>query len=114
MSQVQCSEERTSRSRRGCKPKLAAMNFLREYSSRTTVHGLSYIYDSTSSLLDRCLWLAICVSFAFLAVFMSVKAYIDWHDDPVTTTLLTTGKKMYLLYRVSRNDLTLTRIILRS
>ena len=114
MSLLQCSQEMITRPRRGCKPRFAAMHFLREYSSQTTVHGLSYIYDSTSSLLDRCLWLAICLSFAFLAVFMSVKAYIDWHDDPVTTTLLTTGKNMYLLYRVSRNDLMLTRIILRS
>ena len=114
MSQVQCSPEIHTRQRRGCKPKFAAMHFLSEYSNRTTVHGLNYIYDSTSSLLDRCLWLAICVSFAFLAAFMSVKAYIDWHEDPVTTTLLTTGKNMYLLYRVSRNDLTLTRIVLHS
>ena len=106
MSQVQCSPEMITRPRRGCKPNLTAMNFLSEYSSRTTVHGLSYIYDSTSSLLDRCLWLAICLSFAFLAVFMSAKAYIDWHDDPVTTTLLTTGRKIiYLWYRLSWNDL---------
>ena len=95
-----------SRPRRGCEPKFAVVNFLSEYSSRTTLHGLSYIYDSTSSLFDRCLWLVICLSFAFLAVFMSAKAYIDWHDDPVTTTLLTTGRKIiYLWYRVSWNDL---------
>ena len=102
MSQVQCSQGMITIPRRRCEPKFAVVNFLGEYSSRTTVHGLSYIYDSTSSLLDRCLWLAICVSFAFLAVFMSVKSYIDWHDDPVTTTLLTTGRKIiHLLYRVS-------------
>ena len=94
MSQNQCSQEMISRPRRGCEPKFAVVNFLSEYSSRTTLHGLSYIYDSTSSLFDRCLWLVVCLSFAFLAVFMSAKAYIDWHDDPVTTTLLTTGKKI--------------------
>ena len=81
-----------SRSKPGRRrPKLSIVSLVREYSDRTTVHGISYICDTTIAHLDRCLWLFVCGFFTFLAVFVSVKAYIDWQDDPVITTLLTTG-----------------------
>ena len=71
---------------------LSIVSFMREYSSRTTVHGISYICDITIAHFDRFLWLVLCAFFTFLAVFISIKAYIDWQDDPVITTLLTTGE----------------------
>ena len=73
-------------------PKLSIVSFMKEYSNRTTVHGISYICDTTIAHFDRFLWLVLCAFFTFLAVFVSVKAYIDWQNDPVITTLLTTGE----------------------
>ena len=87
-SQIMVSKAKPGRRR----PKLSIARFMREYSNRTTVHGISYICDTTIAHFDRCLWFVLCVFFTFLAVFVSVKAYIDWQDDPVITTLLTTGE----------------------
>ena len=71
--------------------KRAIPKTIKGYCDRATVHGLSYVSDSTSFPLDRCLWLLVCIIFASLAIALSTQAYTDWQNDPVLTTVKTTG-----------------------
>ena len=73
------------------RPGIAVKDTVKGYCDNATVAGLSYVSDSTSYILDRCLWFIVCFIFAALAIYLSVTAYIDWQDDPVLTTVKTTG-----------------------
>ena len=64
---------------------------VKEYAGQATVHGISYISDSSAFLLDRFLWLLVCIIFGLLAIALSTKAYIEWQEDPVLTSVKTTG-----------------------
>ena len=75
----------------GFHPKKATQKTIVGYCNNSTVAGLSYIADSTHYVLDRLLWLIAVVIFAWLAIYWSVKAYVDWEKEPVITTVRTTG-----------------------
>ena len=71
---------------------IAFRNTVKGYCDNSTVAGLSYVSDSTSHVFDRCLWFIVSIIFAVLAIYLSATSYIDWHDDPILTTVKTTGK----------------------
>ena len=75
----------------GFHPKKATQQTVADYCNNSTAAWLSYIADSTSYALDRLLWLIAVVIFAWLAIYWSVKAYVDWQVEPVITTVKTTG-----------------------
>ena len=74
------------------RPGIAVQDTVKGYCDNASVAGLSYISDSTSHIVDRSLWFIVCFIFAVLAISWAVTAYIDWQDDPVLTTVKTTGK----------------------
>ena len=67
-------------------------NSITQYAKSTTIHGIAYIFDEGASLLEKFLWLIIFALAAFFAISFSLEAYQQWQDDPVLTTLKTTGK----------------------
>ena len=75
----------------GFHPKKAITQTAKEYGSQATVHGINYVSDSSSPLLDRSLWLAVVVIFSMAGIILSLQSYNDWQDDPVITTVATTG-----------------------
>ena len=79
----------------GFHPKKATQKTIREYCHNSTVAGLSYISDSTSYTLDRLLWFFAVFVFAALAIYWSYQAYHEWQDEPVITTVKTTGNVNY-------------------
>ena len=76
----------------GFHPKKATQQTITEYCHNSTVAGLSYISDTGAYVLDRLLWLIAVIVFASLAIYWSLQAYFDWQDEPVITTVKTTGK----------------------
>ena len=60
---------------------------IEEFASRSTVHGVSYIFDRTISFSDRLLWTIICLASALLAIYLIYNTYTDWQDNQVITTL---------------------------
>ena len=83
-----------------------------EYSQSSSVHGIQYIFESGTNLLaSRIIWVIIVVIFAILGIVWSVEvsrrchlknmvslkqirilqAYVDWQDNPVLTSVRTTG-----------------------
>ena len=84
--------KKMSRSKKsGFHPKKATQKTITEYCHNSTVAGLSYISDSTSYTLDRLLWLLAVFVFAAMAIYWSYQAYHEWQDEPVITTVKTTG-----------------------
>ena len=62
------------------------------FASRSTIHGVNYIFDKNISLYDRFLWTLICLSSAFLAIYLIKNSYTDWKSKPVVTTLQSVAK----------------------
>ena len=59
----------------------------KEYSSASTIHGISYLSSDHISITGRILW-AIIVHLAIISTtFQVVKLHNEWEDHPVVTTL---------------------------
>ena len=65
---------------------------LEEFSSRSTVHGIRYVFDKGFSVFDRCLWLGIVTLCVCIAVAMISSYYTNWQENMVIITLKTTTK----------------------
>ena len=69
----------------------SARNTVQQYSENTTVHGISYVFEKGLPHLERLLWILAVVTGIGLAIYMSLTAYWQWVDNPVLTTIGTTG-----------------------
>ena len=61
------------------------------YAESSSVHGLNYASDMSLVRSRRISWalvFGVCTSFA---IFLVVRAYKDWQDNPVITTIQSTG-----------------------
>ena len=68
------------------------IRIIREYTENTTIHGINYIFESGIPTIERLLWIVAMLIMICLASYMSTDAYIDWEDNPVVTTVKSTGK----------------------
>ena len=64
---------------------------LKEYASSSTTHGIAYVFEDGRLLLERLLWLVIVSAAIAIAVSLSIGAYTNWQDNPVITSVGTTG-----------------------
>ena len=70
---------------------------LKEYASKSTVHGISYVFDESLSIFERFIWLVIVCGLGCEAIFLVYKSYNAWQDNPVITTLKTVAKPVSTL-----------------
>ena len=54
-----------------------------EYASRSSIHGISYIFDKELHLLDRLLWLLVVVVFGGVAATMTWNFWSQWRNEQV-------------------------------
>ena len=73
-------------------PKSKLSKNIEDFASRSTIHGVSYVVDQTVPIIDRFLWMAVCLSSATLAVILIHSSYSDWQDNQVITSLKTVAK----------------------
>ena len=64
---------------------------LKEYSSASTTHGIAYVFEDDRLILERVLWVIVIIIAIFFAASLSITAYKNWQDDPVITSVGTTG-----------------------
>ena len=64
------------------------MEVFKEFLESSTIHGLVYISTSKNRLL-RLLWIAIVVTAFSVALKLISNSYIDWSQDPVSTSVST-------------------------
>ena len=65
---------------------------LEDYASNATVHGISYVFDKTTSVVERFIWFIIVFAFGCIAILLVYKSYTDWQENQVITTLKTVAK----------------------
>ena len=66
-------------------------SILRDYAEASTAHGISYVFDKNLLGIEKLLWFMVCVSFITMAAIFSCQAYHKWQDDPIITSVKTTG-----------------------
>ena len=65
--------------------KTALTQTTEEYASRSSIHGISYIFDRDLSIVDRLLWLFLVIAFAGVAAALTWNLWIQWRNEQVVT-----------------------------
>ena len=55
-----------------------------EYASRSSIHGMSYIFDKELSFVDRLLWLFVVLAFLGVAAALTWNFWSQWRNEQVT------------------------------
>ena len=66
------------------KKKVALVQTSEDFASRTSIHGVGYVFDRNLGLLDRLLWVLVVFAFLLLAGFLTTKIWIQWREEQVT------------------------------
>ena len=75
--------------------KKAGKQIISDFASNTTIHGIRYVFDVTALIIERLVWLIICISLTFLAIYWSMEIFDHWKENPVLTSVKTTGNCHY-------------------
>ena len=70
------------------------------YTESTSIHGLNYSTDLSLVRNRRISWGLVFGIFSSLAIFLIVRAYNDWQDNPVITSIQSTGR-IELIYLIT-------------
>ena len=62
-----------------------------EYASASTTHGIAYIFERGRWTFERIFWIIVVIIAIVFAINWSITAYENWQNDPVLTTIATTG-----------------------
>ena len=73
------------------KPKKPYFRTLKEYSSSSTTHGIAYIFEDDRLFIERILWVIVVIVAIYIAASLSITAYVNWQENPVLTSVGTTG-----------------------
>ena len=63
--------------------KAALSQTTEEYASRSSIHGIGYIFDKELHLVDRLLWLLVVVVFLGVAATMTWNFWSQWRNEQV-------------------------------
>ena len=67
--------------------KTALTQTTEEYASRSSIHGISYIFDRDLNFVDRLLWLFVVLSFAGVAAALTWNFWTQWRNEQVIKTI---------------------------
>ena len=76
---------------------------LTDFAENTTIHGIGYIFNTFLPFIERCLWTVAFGFFACLAIYWSAQMAVEWHDDPVITTVKSTGRNKLVFHKPIEN-----------
>ena len=54
-----------------------------EYASRSSIHGIGYIFDRELSIADQLLWLLVVLAFLGIAAAVSWNFWSQWRNEQV-------------------------------
>ena len=61
----------------------ALLKTAEEYSSCTTIHGVSYAFDRDAGVLDRILWTLVVIALLVFVVYLNYNIWKQWRDGQV-------------------------------
>ena len=77
------SSSRTSRKGK----QLALLKTVEDYSSRSTIHGVSYVFDKDLGVLGRILWTLVVLALLAFVVFLNYRIWTQWEDGQVRVSI---------------------------
>ncbi len=66
-------------------------NLVIEYSQTSTIAGFHYIFEPKVTIIGKLIWLFLISLFTALGIYLSAENYSQWKNEPVITTLTSTG-----------------------
>ena len=71
-------------------PKKALTQITEDYASRSTIHGIGYIFDKDLSIVERILWLFLVLVSLAGAAYFTWNFWSQWRDEQVMKMKSTT------------------------
>ena len=68
---------------KGANRRVALTKTTTEYASRSSIHGIGYIFDRELGILDRVLWLLVVVAFLAVAAKITKNFWSQWREEQV-------------------------------
>ena len=65
--------------------KTALTQTAEEYASRSSIHGIGYVFDRDLNLVGRLLWLFVVLALLFTAAIFSLNFWSQWRDEQVVS-----------------------------
>ena len=56
----------------------------KDYASRSSIHGISYIFDKNLTFVDRLLWLFVVLALLGVAAALTWNFWSQWRNEQVT------------------------------
>ena len=63
--------------------KAALTKTTEEYASRSSIHGIGYVFDNELNLVDRLLWLIVVLAFLGIATALTFNFWTQWENEQV-------------------------------
>ena len=54
-----------------------------EYASRSSIHGIGYVFDRELNIVDRFLWLFLVLAFSGVAAALTWNFWTQWRNEQV-------------------------------
>ena len=74
------------------KGKPALIQTTEDFAERTSIHGISYVFDRGLRIVDRLLWAVLVVGFLGLAFYLTWNSWTQWRDQQVWIIFANTDK----------------------
>ena len=59
-----------------------------EYASRSSIHGIGYVFDRELNVVDRLLWLLVVLAFLGIAAALTWDFWSQWRNEQVKKHLV--------------------------
>ena len=66
------------------KGKVALLQTTEDFAERTSIHGISYVFDRGLWIADRLLWAVLVICFLGLAFCLTWNSWTQWRDEQVS------------------------------
>ena len=70
------------------KKKAAFVQTTEDFASRSSIHGVGYVFDRKLGPVDRFLWILVVLAFLCLAGYFTGKIWTQWREEQVRVSLL--------------------------
>ena len=58
-----------------------------DYASRSSIHGIGYVFDTSLGIVDRLFWLLVVVAFVGVVVALTWNFWSQWRNEQVRIKL---------------------------
>ena len=65
------------------KNKTALVQTTNDFASRTSIHGVAYVFDKSHGLVDRVLWFLVVLGLLALCTFFTANSWMQWREEQV-------------------------------